>query len=74
MVHSCCVIGCAARWTAEGQGFFRLPSENDPERRRQWLYNINRGNLENPQKPWIPKSADRVCKAHFLTGNTSYYS
>ncbi|CAH3144764.1 unnamed protein product [Porites lobata] len=70
MVHSCCVINCTARWSGD-KGFFRLPSENDKERRKKWLRNIRRADPEDPRKPWIPCNTDRVCKNHFVTGAPS---
>ena len=31
VVHSCCVIGCTARGSDSDIGFFRIPSEKEPE-------------------------------------------
>lgn len=67
MVHSCCVINCTARWSGD-KGFFRLPSENDKERRKKWLRNIPRADPEDDRKPWIPSNTDRICKNDFVTG------
>ena len=70
MVHSCCVIGCTARWSDSDKGFFRIPSEKEPEKRQRWLQSIRRADPNDQSKSWSPSSGDRVCKAHFLTGNS----
>ena len=69
MVHSCCVIGCTARWNESDKRFFRIPSEKEPEKRQRWLQSIRRADPNDRSKSWTPSSGDRVCKAHFLTGN-----
>ena len=71
MVYSCCVIGCTARWSEDDKGFFRIPSEKEPEKWRLWLQSIRRADPKDSTKSWIPSSGDRVCKAHFLTGKVS---
>ncbi|XP_041835334.1 uncharacterized protein LOC121636074 [Melanotaenia boesemani] len=71
MVHSCCVIGCTARW-GPNKKFFRIPTEKDPEKRRKWLRAFRRLNPDAPKKAWIPSATDRVCEAHFVQGFPSH--
>ena len=71
MVHSCCVIGCTARWSEDDKGFYRIPSEEEPDKRRLWLQSIRRADPKHSTKSWIPSSGDRVCKALFLAGKVS---
>ena len=36
---------------------------------QRWLQSIRRADPNDRSKSWSPSSGDRVCKAHFLTGN-----
>lgn len=67
MVHSCCVVGCTARWEP-GKKFFRIPTDKQREKRKKWLLAIRRLNPDSPKKAWIPADTDRVCEAHFDHG------
>ncbi|XP_045172251.2 uncharacterized protein LOC123534193 [Mercenaria mercenaria] len=65
MVQSCVVVGCTNRWEKGSKvSWHRIPNENNPVRRKQWLSAINRKN-------WNPNSQDRVCGKHFVSGSAS---
>lgn len=68
MVRSCCVIGCTARMNPGEVGFYKIPSEKEPNRRKEWMDSIRRVDFESHSKPWTPSPDDRVCNAHFITG------
>ena len=67
-VTTCAVIGCRRR-QSKGCGFrfFRFPAGGD--RRRVWIAALKRQRAGG--KPWSPLSGDRVCPAHFQTGQPS---
>ena len=77
MPQLCAVFGCShnsKREKAKFQ-FFRFPSillhqgeetkKLSEERRRQWLANINRADLDDAKA-----DHSRVCRNHFISGNT----
>jgi len=63
MPASCCVVGCVTRRgqksRSEGISLFRIPV--NPRQRRAWVSAISRKN-------WAPKSWERVCGKHFVSG------
>ena len=77
MPHLCAVFGCSHNSKREKGKFkfFRFPSillhqgeetkKLSEERRRQWLANINRADLDDAKA-----DHSRVCSDHFISGNT----
>jgi len=63
MPSSCCVVGCVTRRgpkaTASGISLFRIPA--NPRQWRAWVSTIAR-------KDWQPKTWERVCSKHFVSG------
>ena len=63
MPASCCVVGCVTRCgpssKAQGVSLFRIPVNK--RQRRAWISTIARKN-------WAPKSWERVCSKHFVSG------
>ena len=65
MPSSCCVVGCSARHVAGcGVHFYRFPANAD--RCRRWILAVGRKNLDGGE--WAPGPGDRVCSAHFVSG------
>ena len=66
MVQSYVIVGCSNRWKSGSTlSWHRFPTEKEKNRRRLWLSALKR-------KDWNPKSADRVCGRHFLSGNVYF--
>ena len=77
MPHLCAVFNCSYNSKREEGKFqvFRFPSillyqreetkKLSEERRRQWLANINRADLDDAKA-----DHSRVCSNHFISGNT----
>jgi len=63
MPSSCCVDGCVTRRPPKGSGtgisMFRIPVS--VRQRRAWVTAIARKN-------WQPKTWERVCNRHFVSG------
>ena len=63
MPASCCVAGCVTRRgpksKVDGISLFRIPV--NVRQRRAWVSTIARKN-------WTPKSWERVCSKHFVSG------
>ena len=63
MSVSCCTVDCTNCFTkGSGVVFFVFPV--DPERKKKWINAISRNK-------WEPKSHDRLCGEHFVTGRPS---
>ena len=71
----CLIVATIQNERREYFNFFRFPSillhqgeetkKLSEERRRQWLANINRANLDDAKA-----DHSRVCSNHFISGNT----
>ena len=66
MPTSCAVYGCVMRFdkraTALGIKLYRIPTNY--HKRRLWIHAVNR-------KEWVPKSTERICGRHFVSGKPS---
>jgi len=60
MPESCCVVGCTTRRDGRNSvSLFRIPA--NVRKRTAWIRAIARKN-------WQPRSWDRVCGRHFVSG------
>ena len=64
----CCAIGCKNYQGQPGIQFFRAHRE-DKAQNEAWAKAINRA--DESGKLWYPKYYDRICSAHFISGQPS---
>ena len=67
-IHAVLLVARQGRVTAI-RDFLEFLQKKNQKKRQRWLQSRRRADPNDRSKSWTPSSDDRVCKAHFLTGN-----
>ena len=61
----CAAVYCKNKESKDSTVSFHQFPLAEPERLKQWVVNMKRGDSDDPGKLWSPSTRDRLCSKHF---------